>query len=73
MKRKPTLLIQLLFVLGCVCATTPGHTQANPPEGPISKEQVLSAWNRMADMVIGSTEKMPAEHFTFSPIEPLAS
>ena len=39
----------------------------------ISPKTVLQAWENMASMVIGTVKLMPAEHFDFSPIEPLAS
>lgn len=39
----------------------------------ISPNQAIEAWDRMSEMVVGSVKKMPAEHFSFSPIEPLAS
>ncbi len=51
------------------------HALSNFEENgtPISANQALSAWDRMTDMVVGSTEKMPAEFFSYSPVEPLAT
>ena len=39
----------------------------------ISQKNLLEAWERMESMYVGSVEKMPAEYFDFSPIEPLAT
>lgn len=67
----------LLLLLSIVSSTFACKKQqmGNEPNGdtPISKEQALAAWDRMTDMVVGSTSKMPAEHFSFSPVEPLAA
>ncbi|MCB0277893.1 MAG: DinB family protein [Calditrichaeota bacterium] len=39
----------------------------------ISQKQVLETWDRLTTMSVESVEKMPAEQFDFSPIEPLAN
>jgi uncharacterized damage-inducible protein DinB len=41
------------------------HAQA------ITVEDALNAWDAMSEMVIESAKKMPAEHFSYSPGEPL--
>ncbi|MEO9853327.1 MAG: DinB family protein [Reichenbachiella sp.] len=74
MKRN-VIWMGLFLLLTTACGTTQNKTNAESPQEntPITKEQVLAAWERMTNMVINSTEKMPAEFFSYSPIEPLAS
>lgn len=38
----------------------------------ITAKEALSTWDRMSEMLIRSVDKMPAKHFNYSPIEPLA-
>ncbi len=47
-------------------------SQSSNPK-TLNVKNVLEAWDRMTNMVISTTKKMPAEHFGFSPIEPLAT
>ena len=39
----------------------------------IGQKQVLDAWEKITTMSVSSVENMPAEHFSFSPVEPLAT
>lgn len=38
----------------------------------ITPKQALESWDRMTAMVVGTVNEMPANDFSFSPIEPLA-
>lgn len=50
-----------------VGAAFPGYTAAQA----ITASDVLTAWDQMSTMVVSAAEAMPAEHFRFSPGEPL--
>lgn len=59
----------LLFVsYACAPSATSQHTAE--AQG-ISVDEVVEAWDRMAEMVVESAKLMPAEHFGFTPGEPL--
>lgn len=38
----------------------------------ITAKEALNTWDRMSEMLLKSVDKMPAKHFNYSPIEPLA-
>lgn len=38
----------------------------------LTPKDVENAWASMTDMVVGTAKNMPAEHFSYSPIDPLA-
>ncbi len=59
---------QVLVALSLLFSYSPTIKAATP----VSAKDVLAAWDRMTQMVVESTKKMPAEHFSFSPIDPLA-
>lgn len=66
-------VVLLMTTLACEPQKSQATTGDQDNAGPISSEQVLAAWDRMTAMVVGSTQKMPAEHFSFSPVDPLAA
>lgn len=66
------LSLMLLLAVACGPAQNQASAETKSIDTPISQAQVLAAWNRMADMVIGTTKKMPAENFTYAPTEQLA-
>ncbi|MEP5613707.1 MAG: DinB family protein [Cyclobacteriaceae bacterium] len=64
-------LLLLAFIYGCSAA--PAESAGDQTQGStIAQKEVLEAWDRMTNMVVGTSRKMPAEHFSFSPVEPLA-
>ncbi len=72
MKIVKLFTIPLLAVI-YACSGAPVESTEDQSGSTIAQKQVLEAWDRMKNMVIGTTKKMPAEHFSFSPIEPLAT
>lgn len=58
----------LLLAFGCAPSATPEQTVE--AQG-VTVEQVVEAWDQMTTMVVESAKLMPAEHFGFTPGEPL--
>lgn len=60
----------LLIFGGYACAPSTTPQQTAEAQG-VSVEEVVAAWDRMTEMVVESAKLMPAEHFGFTPGEPL--
>ena len=60
------ITLMFAFIISCnfACSKTEAGV-LNTGKSPISKEQVLTAWDKMSKMVVGSTSKMPKENFFF--------
>jgi len=56
--------------IGLIALMTAGAASSAASQA-VTQEDVLDAWDVMTEMVVASARAMPAEHFEFSPGEPL--